>query len=238
MPKVWIPLASQDRMASFGAGSADAMESAASPAPCCWSWSLPGRSQEAAPISCLAPTTREATPFARNCRGLAPNSLEAAAARPRTPGRLTQIDPLQTAYQCRHSKDPPLDVNRATATNRESLGSPPLEPVMTLIELLAHSRVRGLCVGQCVDGSPLAADVYAHAHQYPRDSNRGWICIRSPRDVLKRGSRELSTTVMHELAHLVAIAGHDDDWRKTMRELGQPIPAAYRKRNKTRPRRP
>jgi hypothetical protein len=109
---------------------------------------------------------------------------------------------------------------------------------MTLIELLAHSRVRGLCVGQCVDGSPLAPDVYAHAHQYPKDSNRGWICIRSPREVLKRGSRELSATVMHELAHLVAIAGHDDDWRKTMRELGQPIPAAYRKRNKTRRRRP
>jgi hypothetical protein len=104
---------------------------------------------------------------------------------------------------------------------------------MTLMELLAHSRVRGLCVGQCVDGSPLAPDVYAHAHQYPKDSNRGWICIRSPRDVLRRGSRQLSTTVMHELAHLVAAAGHDDDWRRTMRELGQPIPAAYRKRKKS-----
>jgi hypothetical protein len=105
---------------------------------------------------------------------------------------------------------------------------------MTLTDLLAHSRVRGVSVGQCVDGSPLAPDVYAHAHQYPKDSHWGWICVRSPREVLRRGSRHLSTTVMHEFAHLVAAAGHDDDWRRTMRELGQPIPAAYRKR----PRKP
>ena len=103
---------------------------------------------------------------------------------------------------------------------------------MTLHELLAHRRVRGLSVGQCVDGSPLPTGVYAHAHQYPKDSNRGWVCIRSPRDILRRGSREISTTVMHEFAHLLAAAGHDDDWRRTMRELGQPIPAAYRKRNR------
>ena len=106
---------------------------------------------------------------------------------------------------------------------------------MTLMELLAHRRVRGLSVGQCVDGSPLAPGVYAHAHQYFKDSNRGWICIRSPRHVLTRGSLELSSTVMHEFAHLVAAAGHHDDWRKTMRELGQPIPAAYRKRKKAEP---
>lgn len=108
---------------------------------------------------------------------------------------------------------------------------------MTLMQLLAHNRVRGLSVGQCVDGSRLPPDVYAHAHQYPRDSNRGWICICSPRDVLRRGSRQLSATVMHEFAHLVAAAGHDDDWRRTMRELGQPIPAAYRKRQKAPGRR-
>ncbi len=109
---------------------------------------------------------------------------------------------------------------------------------MTLAQLLAHSRVRGLSVGQCVDGSPLGPGVYAHAHQYPKDSNRGWICIRSPKDVLGRGSRLLSAPVMHELDHLVAAAGHDDDWRRTMRELGQPIPAAYRKRKSRPGRRP
>jgi hypothetical protein len=104
---------------------------------------------------------------------------------------------------------------------------------VTLLELLDHRRVRGVSVGQCVDGSPLPPDVYAHAHQYAKDSNRGWICIRSPRYVLRPGSRQLSTTVMHEFAHLLAAAGHDDDWRRTMRELGQPIPAAYRKRKRT-----
>jgi len=112
------------------------------------------------------------------------------------------------------------------------LDAQPLDSVMTLHELLAHRRVRGLSVGQCVDGSPLPTGVYAHAHQYPKDSNRGWVCIRSPRDILRRGSREISTTVMHGFAHLLAAAGHDDDWRRTMRELGQPIPAAYRKRNR------
>jgi hypothetical protein len=130
-----------------------------------------------------------------------------------------------------------LNINRAAANPSKSFGSAAPELVMTLMQLLAHSRVRGLSVGQCVDGSPLARDVYAHAHQYPKDSNRGWICIRSPRDVLKRGSRHLSPTVIHELAHLVAAAGHDDDWRRTMRELGQPIPTAYRKRKKTSGRR-
>jgi hypothetical protein len=103
---------------------------------------------------------------------------------------------------------------------------------MTPSELLAHCRVRGLSVGQCVDGSPLAPDVYAHAHQYPKDSNRGWACIRSPRDVPRPGSRQVCTTVMHEFAHLLAAAGHGDDWPRTMRELWQPIPAAYRKRKR------
>ena len=106
---------------------------------------------------------------------------------------------------------------------------------MTLVELLAHRRVRGLSVGQCVDGSRLDPNVYAHAHQYPKDANHGWICIRSPRHVLRRGSRHLPATVMHEFAHLLAAAGHDEDWRRTMRELGQPIPAAYRRRKRTRP---
>jgi hypothetical protein len=107
---------------------------------------------------------------------------------------------------------------------------------MTLKQLLAHKAVRGMCLGCCVDGSPLGPDVYAHAHQHPKDANRGWICIRSPRDVLRRGSRRLSATVMHEFAHLVAVAGHDDDWRRTMKELGQPIPAAYKRKPKRRAR--
>ena len=103
---------------------------------------------------------------------------------------------------------------------------------MTLQQLLNRPGVRGVCIGACVDGSPWSgAEELAHAHVGDRD-NRGWICVRSPRYILKRGSRQLSALMLHEFAHLKAHAGHNDTWRATMRELGQPIPAAYRKKRR------
>src|SRR5438876_657713 len=120
--------------------------------------------------------------------------------------RLAQIDRYKLPIRAAR-KGPTMEHQDFAATPPQAdLDAQPLESVMTLHELLAHRRVRGLSVGQCVDGSPLPTGVYAHAHQYPKDSNRGWVCIRSPRDILRRGSREISTTVMHEFAHLLVVA--------------------------------
>ena len=107
---------------------------------------------------------------------------------------------------------------------------------MTLKQLLAHVAVSGIAVGRCADGSAWRDTVEKRedAHAHLTGAFQGWLCIRSPHDVLRRGCQQLSASVMHEFAHLVAAAGHDDRWRVTMRELGQPIPAAYRRKPRRR----
>src|SRR5207245_176856 len=103
---------------------------------------------------------------------------------------------------------------------------------VTLQQLLNHEKVRGICIGACVDGSDWSdANELAHAHVGDK-ANRGWICVRSPRYILKRGSRNVSALMLHEFSHLEAHAGHTEAWRSTMRELGQPIPAQYRRKKK------
>src|SRR3977135_4494369 len=94
-----------------------------------------------------------------------------------TPGlRLTQIDRYKLPIRAARKAPTMEHQDFAAKPPRPALDAQPLERVMTLHELLGHHRVRGLSVGQCVDGSPLPAGVYAHAHQYPKDSNRGWVC--------------------------------------------------------------
>jgi len=92
--------------------------------------------------------------------------------------------------------------------------------------------LRGVHIGPtCIDGEPFTVtergDVEsAHSHTTPRpgerDRYRGFICARDL-DSLKK-------LFVHELAHLVADAGHDDRWRQSVRKLGGRVPAAYRKR--------
>lgn len=102
---------------------------------------------------------------------------------------------------------------------------------MTLKQLLQrHKEVRGVTIGCCVNGSRLPANVAAHAHLAVKNERHpGQICVQAT-DAFRRGSAHVSRIVMHEVAHLIANGHHSADWRTTMRQLGQPIPAAYKKR--------
>jgi hypothetical protein len=85
---------------------------------------------------------------------------------------------------------------------------------VTLRQLLAHPRVRGVAVGACVDGSKWDPTHRAHAHDGPPSSRSrfvGWICIEKPADLLN------SEILIEELAHLVADTDgiHDRAFRRT-----------------------
>ena len=87
-------------------------------------------------------------------------------------------------------------------------------------------EVRGYCIGCCITGERLPPDIEAHAHISGSEPKWavGYICARSMKDL--RGA------LYHELAHLIADAGHDDKWRKEMNRLGARIPARHQKRRK------
>jgi len=80
----------------------------------------------------------------------------------------------------------------------------------------------------------------AHAHNYKGDAFYGWVCVLSPKrlgvTVACEGGADLevvkpSRILVHEYAHILTPGhGHDDTWRATMRELGQPIPARYKRK--------
>lgn len=73
---------------------------------------------------------------------------------------------------------------------------------MTLTQLYDLGVVRGISVGWCADGSRINPKHAAHAHCGP-SKWRGWICVRSPRDILEPGrSQQLSRDLRHELSHL------------------------------------
>ena len=107
---------------------------------------------------------------------------------------------------------------------------------MTLRQLLANSSVSGLSVGKCAAGDDWpkrdVAGYRTTAHAHLHGKHRGWICIRRPSDILRKGTRHVSADVLHELAHLIADSGHTDKWRAVMTELGQPIPKGYQKRER------
>lgn len=94
-------------------------------------------------------------------------------------------------------------------------------------------EVVGVFVGGCVDAAREWDLTHrAHAHNRTEDQYRGVVCV-GDLSVLFTAAGRPSRVAWHERAHLLAPNhGHDDHWRRKMRELGQPIPERYRKRTR------
>lgn len=81
-----------------------------------------------------------------------------------------------------------------------------------------HPQVKGVFVEGCVergDGSSFRRK--AHAHTSKTDKHSGWICIRSRKRLIQK------SLLIHELAHILTGHGHDDIFRRKVRELGGTI---------------
>lgn len=106
---------------------------------------------------------------------------------------------------------------------------------MRYSELLADPAVRGVTIGECIDGSEWSDtrdySVIAHAHTLStHDRYPGHICVRSWDDLFEGHQMRVSAVVLEELAHLRADAGHTEAWRKEMRKLGVAVPPMHRKK--------
>lgn len=120
---------------------------------------------------------------------------------------------------------------------------------MKIKPLAETPEIKGISVNRCIEtGKPLHGRQYAHAHNHRENDFFGWICCRFDYMggyTLSCGEKwdgELTTmspTLWHEYAHILTPNhGHDDAWRRKMRELGQRVSRRYRKkRRKKRKRR-
>lgn len=98
-------------------------------------------------------------------------------------------------------------------------------------------EVKGVYVGGCVARGPGSSfRAKAHAHNFKDDQWFGWICVRSLKRVGETAGQVItkpSRLLIHERAHLLTPNHcHDDTWRKKMKELGQPLPKQYEKKER------
>lgn len=101
-----------------------------------------------------------------------------------------------------------------------------------IAEFEQYQEYKGTFVKGCVergDGSSFRAK--AHAHCDKDDPYFGWICVRSPKRVFMKDKFPLkpSMLMIHELAHILSVSGHNDKWRKTIKELGGRVEERYTK---------
>lgn len=102
------------------------------------------------------------------------------------------------------------------------------------LSLSQFPEVKGVFVGGCIErGEGSSFRRKAHAHTSKSDEYFGWICFRSWRRVgtytLNASSQfdgeitKPSMLMKHEAAHILTGHGHDDVWRKKVREIGGQI---------------
>lgn len=91
--------------------------------------------------------------------------------------------------------------------------------------LRGYAALAGIFIGGCVERG-VGSSFRAQAHAHTRGEKKGWICIRGWRRLYQRA------LLIHELAHILTSAGHDDRWRKKVRELGGRVEARYQKQER------
>jgi len=109
---------------------------------------------------------------------------------------------------------------------------------VTIRELLAHPKVKGVCVGCCVrTRARLDEQEFGHAH-LEGDPYAGFICLRSLAELRKGiGDLPAASTSIHELAHLISNQHRGQVFHETARELGVAREARqYHPANKRRKR--
>lgn len=72
----------------------------------------------------------------------------------------------------------------------------------------------------------------AHAHNYTKSEDWGWLCVLSAKpEKLITPSGQPSALFAHEYAHLIAHSrGHTNKWKLAISALGHPAEARYYKR--------
>jgi hypothetical protein len=84
---------------------------------------------------------------------------------------------------------------------------------------MKKNRLRGACLGGCIEGVPVGSGYRAHAHI--SGEFRGWICFRSRNPPL--------SLILHEIAHVLSGCGHNRKWAETLISIGGTVEKRYRK---------